>query len=67
MSAARERLRQDPRGDLAPRARQLAADCLRRGEVGILAPDDFADCGRVMVPARVLAALVEAADCGGGE
>ena len=62
MTSARERLRQDPRGDLLPRIRQLAADCMRRGEVGLLAPDDFADCGRVMVPARVLADLVEAAD-----
>lgn len=46
---------------LLGRAARMARQCVRRGEVGLLAVDEFTDGGRVMVPAKVLSDLVTVA------
>lgn len=40
------------------RAARIAKDCPARGDIGMLTPDGYPPCGRVMVPTAVLADLV---------
>ena len=43
------------------RATRIAVACAAKGEVGLLAVDDFPDSGRVMVPTVVLRDLLSIA------
>jgi hypothetical protein len=40
------------------RAARIARECAERGEIGLLTPDGYPPCGRIIVPAAVLADLV---------
>lgn len=57
---ARQALRRLVEGDdpMIGRATRIAVACAAKGEVGLLAVDDFPDSGRVMVPATVLSDLL---------
>lgn len=44
--------------NIISRAMRIARECPRRGDVGLLAPDDFPESGRVMVPSVVLLDLL---------
>lgn len=58
---ARLTARNDDLETLLGRATRLARQCARRGEIGLLAPDDFADSGRVVVPSALLSDLLAVA------
>lgn len=57
---ARQALRRLVEGDdpMIGRATRIAVACAAKGEIGLLAVDDFPDSGRVMVPTVVLRDLL---------
>ncbi len=57
---AAERLMNGP-DPLLDRAARLIAECGERGDIGLLAADDFPDSGRIIVPTALLADLIEIA------
>lgn len=57
---AAERLMKGP-DPLLDRAARLIGECGERGDIGMLAADDFPDSGRIIVPTALLADLVEIA------